>query len=652
MNVKINSNMIFFREKMFQLPRSIKGLISIVIDSIFIVVSFWLALALSFEQDIDIYSAIYWTLIAWVVSFTIFINVMLGIYLSVMRFLSSIAILAISLSVAMSCVIFELFALFFEANIPRSIPVVYGAFLLVLVGGSRLFIRRLANGFYKQKQSNVLIYGAGSSGIQLVNSLAKCSEYSPKVFVDDDKKLKGLIISNMRVYAPSDIEKLIAKHNIKRVLLALPSASKNDRARVLNSLEHINVEILTIPGMSDLVSGKAKIDDFVEVCIEDLLGRDVVPAKENLIHAEIKNKVVMVSGAGGSIGSELCRQIVQQKPTKLILFELSEFNLYAIHKELENYILHNELIVELFPVLGNVQNKFTTEKVLKSFKVQTVYHAAAYKHVPMVEGNVVEGVYNNVFGTLHLAQAAISASVETFVLISTDKAVRPTNVMGATKRMAELCLQALANSNKHNTRFCMVRFGNVLGSSGSVIPLFKSQIKQGGPITLTHKNITRYFMTIPEAAQLVIQAGAMGTGGDVFVLDMGESVKIYDLATKLIHLSGLHLIDERNPNGDISIIETGLRPGEKLYEELLIGDDVGKTEHERIMTAHEVFLPWVELKIILEKLRLACIDFDQVTIRDILLKAPTGFKPSDDICDYVYHQMPPVKATLSLVKSF
>ncbi len=577
---------------------------------------------------------------------------MLGIYLSVMRFLSSIAILAISLSVAMSCVIFELFSLFFEANIPRFVPVVYGSFLFFLVGGSRLFILRWVNIFYKQKQkqSNVLIYGAGASGIQLVNSLEKCSEYSPKFFVDDDKKLKGLIIGNMRVYAPSDIERLISKHNIKRILLALPSASKNDRARVLNSLEHIKVEILTIPSMSDLVSGKAKIDDFVEVCIEDLLGRDVVPAKENLIHAEIKNKVVMVSGAGGSIGSELCRQIIQQKPTKLILFELSEFNLYAIHKELENYILHNELIVELFPILGNVQNKFTTEKVLKSFKVQTVYHAAAYKHVPMVEGNVVEGVYNNIFGTLHLAQAAISASVETFVLISTDKAVRPTNVMGATKRMAELCLQALANSNKHNTRFCMVRFGNVLGSSGSVIPLFKSQIKQGGPITLTHKKITRYFMTIPEAAQLVIQAGAMGTCGDVFVLDMGEPVKIYDLATKLIHLSGLHLIDEGNPYGDISIVETGLRPGEKLYEELLIGDDAGKTEHERIMTAHEVFLPWVELKIILEKLRLACIDFDQVTIRDILLKAPTGFKPSDDICDYVYHQMLPVKATLSLVK--
>ena len=406
---------------MFQLPRSIKRLISIVIDSLSIVLSFWLALTLSFEQDIDIYNEIYWSVITVVIFSTIYINVILGIYLTVVRHLSTIYILYISLSVASSCVMFELFSLFFEARIPRYAPLIYGAILLVLIGGSRLFILRWANAFYKQKQSNVLIYGAGSSGIQLANSLAKCSEYSPKVFVDDDKKLKGLIISNMRVYAPSDIEKLIAKHNIKRVLLALPSASKNDRARVFNSLEHINVEILTIPGISDLVSGKAKIDDFVEVCIEDLLGRDVVPVKENLIHSEIKNKVVMVSGAGGSIGSELCRQIVQQKPTKLILFELSEFNLYAIHKELENYILHNELIVELFPVLGNVQNKFTTEKVLKSFKVQTVYHAAAYKHVPMVEGNVVEGVYNNVFGTLHLAQAAISASVETFVLYPLTK---------------------------------------------------------------------------------------------------------------------------------------------------------------------------------------------------------------------------------------
>lgn len=642
--------MILFREKIFLLPRSIKRLISIVIDSLSIILSFWLALTLSFEKSVDIYNVIYWTVITWVVCSTIYINVILGIYLSVVRHLSTIYILSIYLSVASSCVMFELFSLFFEANIPRYIPLVYGAILLVLIGGSRLFILKWAYGSYKK--TNVLIYGAGSSGIQLVNSLLKCSEYSPKVFVDDNKKLKGLIINNIRVYAPSEIERLVAKHNIKRVLLALPSASKADRTRILSSLEHIQIEVLTIPGMSDLVSGKAKIDDFVEVCIEDLLGRDVVPVKENLIHAEIKNKVVMVSGAGGSIGSELCRQITQQKPSKLILFELSEFNLYAIHKELENYILDNELVVELFPVLGNVQNKFATEKVLKSFKVQTVYHAAAYKHVPMVEGNVVEGVYNNVFGTLHLAQAAISASVETFVLISTDKAVRPTNVMGATKRMAELCLQALANSNKYNTRFCMVRFGNVLGSSGSVIPLFKSQIKQGGPITLTHKNITRYFMTIPEAAQLVIQAGAMGTGGDVFVLDMGESVKIYDLATKLIHLSGLQLIDKGNPNGDISIVETGLRPGEKLYEELLIGDDVGKTEHERIMTAHEVFLPWIELKVILEKLRLACLDSDQVTIRDLLLKAPIGFKPSDDICDYVYHQMPPVKETLRLVKSF
>ena len=648
----MNNKKNFYRHKFFQLPRSIKHVISVFMDSIFIVLSFWLALFLRFDNGLDIYNASYWTVITCVVPLTILTSVKLGLYRSVLRFLSLEAVTAIFSSVVISCVLLEFFSTFFDTNIPRSIPVVYGAFLLILLGGSRFVIRSWVSGFQRNKQSNVLIYGAGSSGIQLVNSLQNCADYSPKFFIDEDKKLTGLSISNIRVYAPSEIERLVAKHNITRVLLALPSASKSNRARIVNSLEHIKVEVLAIPNMTDLVSGKAKINDFVEVGIDDLLGRDVVPAKENLLHAEIKNKVVMVSGAGGSIGAELCRQIIQQKPTQLILFELSEFNLYTIHKELENYILHNNLTVELFPILGNVQNKFSTEKVLKSFNVQTIYHAAAYKHVPMVEGNVVEGVYNNVFGTLHLAQTAIAARVETFVLISTDKAVRPTNVMGTTKRMAELCLQALAKMPEHNTRFCMVRFGNVLGSSGSVIPLFKKQIKQGGPITLTHKDITRYFMTIPEAAQLVIQAGAMGTGGDVFVLDMGKSVKIYDLATKLIHLSGLHLIHAGNPEGDIAIVETGLRPGEKLYEELLIGDKIEKTTHERIMTAQEVFLPWIELKIILEKLRTACIDVDQQAIRRILLDAPTGFAPSDDICDYVYHQKPPVKASIKLVKNF
>ncbi|TWX72945.1 polysaccharide biosynthesis protein [Colwellia sp. C1TZA3] len=632
----------------FKLPRPIKRLISVFIDSFFIVSSFWFALFLRFENGIDIYNASYWTVIAWVIPFAIMINISLGLYRAVIRYLSSTAITAVCLSVVTSTIVLALSALFFEANIPRSTPIIFGSFLLILIGGSRLMVRSWASRLSKNNKINVLVYGAGTEGIQLVNSLIKCSQYLPKFFIDDNKKLKGLIINNMRVYQPSDIERLIVKYDIKRILLALPSNSRSNRARILNSLAHIKVEILAMPVMSDLVSGKIKIDDFVEVNIEDLLGRDTVPAKASLLNANIKNKVVMVTGAGGSIGAELCRQIILQAPTKLILFEASEANLYLIHKELENYIFNNNLTVELFPILGRVQNKLVSEKVLKNFKVQTVYHAAAHKHVPMVEGNVVEGVNNNVFGTLHLAQAAIAADVDTFVLISTDKAVRPTNVMGATKRMAELCLQALANNN-HHTRFCMVRFGNVLGSSGSVIPLFKSQIKQGGPITLTHKDITRYFMTIPEAAQLVIQAGAMGKGGDVFVLDMGKSVKIYDLATKLINLSGLQLINKKNPYGDIAIIETGLRPGEKLYEELLIGDDVGKTEHERIMSAHEVFLPWSELNVVLEKLQLACINFDQHSIRDILLNAPTGFAPSDGICDYLYHQTQQSKARLKQV---
>lgn len=623
----------------FLLPRPIKRLISIFVDSIFIISAFWFALFLRLGSGVDIYNADYWALIACIVPFSIVVNINLGLYRAVIRFLNSTAIIAVTVSVLLSFIILALSALVLEISVPRSIPIIYGAFLFVLIGGSRFAVRSFVSNFSSYKKINVLIYGAGSSGVQLVNALSNGEQYSPVCLVDDNKKLHGLTINGKRVYAPKEIERLVAKHNIKRILLAIPSASKNERARILNFLQQANIEVLAIPGMVDLVSGRAKIDDFVEVSIEDLLGRDTVPPNKDLMHADIKDKVVMVTGAGGSIGAELCRQIIHQKPTKLVLFEASEFNLYTIHKELENYTAKNGLDVKIFPVLGKVQNKLVSEKVLQSFKVQTVYHAAAYKHVPIVEGNVVEGIFNNVFGTLYLAQAAISAGIETFVLISTDKAVRPTNVMGTTKRMAELCLQALANKKGHSTRFCMVRFGNVLGSSGSVIPLFKSQIQQGGPITLTHKDITRYFMTIPEAAQLVIQAGALGMGGDVFVLDMGKSVKIYDLATKLIHLSGLQLKHEGNPDGDIAIVETGLRPGEKLYEELLIGGDVGKTGNERIMTASEVFLPWSELSLILDDLNSACIDFNQDAIRDILLNAPTGFTPTDDICDYIYHEM-------------
>jgi FlaA1/EpsC-like NDP-sugar epimerase len=417
----------------------------------------------------------------------------------------------------------------------------------------------------------------------------------------------------------------------------MPSASRTRRKEVLSKIAPLGVQVLTIPGMADVVQGKINLETFKEVGVEDLLGRDAVEPKHDLMHADIADKVVMVTGAGGSIGSELCRQIIRLEPTKLVLFELSEFALYSIEKELSEYTQQHDLAIELIPLLGSVQRINRTETVMKSFAVQTVYHTAAYKHVPLVEHNVVEGVRNNIFGTYYTARAAINANVETFVLISTDKAVRPTNIMGTTKRMAELVLQALAKTQS-TTRFCMVRFGNVLGSSGSVVPLFRKQIKGGGPVTLTHPDITRYFMTIPEASQLVIQAGAMGKGGDVFVLDMGDSVKILDLAQKIIHLSGYSLKDSDNPTGDIEIKCTGLRPGEKLYEELLIGNNVSGTSHERIMTADEEMLDWPELEVLLTKLDDACHAFDHELIRELLLNAPTGFNPTDGICDLVWQE--------------
>lgn len=622
-------------DKIFHLPRPIKRLISVSMDSLFVLCAFWLAMFFRAGYNVDdTYS--YWILLSIVIITSILVNATFGLYHSVVRYLGAKTIAVVALSVFISTCVLVLCSIFFDLFVPRSIPVIYFTFLLVLMGGSRLVLYNWAHRVIKSSKLNVIIFGAGAAGIQLVNSLKKSVEYNPVAFIDDNIELQGLSINSIKVYHRKHIEKLIKKYNVQRILLALPSVGKSETAKLLNELESFKLQVLGIPGVADLVSGKSKIDDFTEVSIEDLLGRDSVKPNAELLHADIESKVVMVTGAGGSIGSELCRQIVNQRPQAMVLFELTEFALYSIHKELENVISSSGLNIELYPILGSVAKQVHVESVMESFQVETVYHAAAYKHVPLVEYNVIEGISNNIFGTLNCAQAAINANVKTFVLISTDKAVRPTNVMGASKRMAELCLQALADKTSHSTRFCMVRFGNVLGSSGSVVPLFKTQIAKGGPITLTHKDITRYFMTIPEAAQLVIQAGAMGMGGDVFVLDMGKPVKIYDLASKLIHLSGLHLIHPGNPNGDIAIKETGLRPGEKLYEELLIGDDVEKTGNERIMTASEVFLPWNELKLLLDDLMLSCNNFDLDSIRDILLNAPTQFNPSDGICDLVY----------------
>ena len=626
-----------FLQRIFSLPRPQKRLVSLFVDSFFLVFAFWAALLVRLDDISVLSNATFWIVISIVLPISLVLFAKLGLYRAVLRYMGLQALFAIVIGVAVSTITLVLVSFYAEANIPRTVPLIYAAFSLVFIGGSRTIIRSIVGSGMKRTGEPVIIYGAGVSGRQLLTSLVQSHEYHPFAFVDDDVSLHGTVIQGVHVHSPSIIRKLIKQKSVTKVLLAMPSATRAKRQAILTRLEPLAIQILTIPAMADLVNGTKLYSDIKEVEIDDLLGRDAVNPREDLLSANIKDKVVMVTGAGGSIGSELCRQILKQSPKKLVLFELSEFALYAIDRELNATAKELGLNVRILPIMGSVQRENRVQAVMESFGVQTVYHAAAYKHVPLVEHNVVEGVRNNVFGTLYTARAAIAAKVETFVLVSTDKAVRPTNVMGTTKRMAELVLQALSREN-NKTRFCMVRFGNVLGSSGSVVPLFRTQIANGGPVTVTHPEITRFFMTIPEASQLVIQAGAMGKGGDVFVLDMGKSVKIVDLAKKMIRLSGYEVRSEKNPEGDIAIEFSGLRPGEKLYEELLIGDDVTGTEHERIMTANELYLTWSEYSVILDRLDLACHQFNHEAIRDILLKTPTGFAPTDGICDLVYQQ--------------
>ena len=624
-----------FMQFLFSLSRTRKRIVSVIIDSVFVVLAFWLAM-LARIDNVDILADLrYWGVVAIVCPISILVFVKLGLYRAILRYMGVQALTAILFGALASTVLLVIASYFVQIGIPRTVPVIYVAFALILIGGSRAIVRSVIGSGMKKEGESVVIYGAGVSGRQLVTSLTQSHEYRPFAFVDDDYSLHGTVIQGVHVHSPSIIKKLIETKDITKVLLALPTASHSRRKQILAMLEPLSVQVLTLPSTADLVSGDKTYSDIKEVEVEDLLGRDAVAPDDDLLSANIKNKVVMVTGAGGSIGSELCRQIIKQNPKKLVLFELSEFGLYSIDKELAEITKALGISLEILPMLGSVQRENRVQAVMESFGVQTVYHAAAYKHVPLVENNVVEGVRNNVFGTMYTARAAIAAKVETFVLISTDKAVRPTNIMGTTKRMAELSLQALSKE-PHSTRFCMVRFGNVLGSSGSVVPLFRKQIASGGPVTVTHPEITRFFMTIPEASQLVIQAGAMGKGGDVFVLDMGSPVKITELATKMIHLSGFELKDEENPDGDIAINFSGLRPGEKLYEELLIGDNVTGTDHERIMTAHEAMLPWEQFEKILDCLDNACHVFDHEKIREILLATPTGFNPTDGICDLVW----------------
>ncbi|TQQ48043.1 polysaccharide biosynthesis protein [Vibrio cholerae] len=628
-----------YLKKILRLSRPKKRFLSVTIDVIFITLSFYLAFWARLGRSISLLDSNYILIVLGTTCITIYAFTRLGLYRAILRYLTFHALAVVSIGTVISAVSVAVLAFYFDASIPRSVPIIYAAFLCLLCGGARLIVKVLVTQVNKKGSKPVLIYGAGSAGRQLAIALRNSDTHKVVGFVDEDKTLTGTILMGITVYYVQSIDKLVRKHKVQQILLAIPSATRARRKSILDSLVNLPAEVLTVPDMKDIIDGKAKIDELKDVAIDDLLGRDSVVPHQILMEANIKNKIVMVTGAGGSIGSELCRQIVRQKPKALLLFELSEFGLYQIDRELKQLMESEGLHVEIIPLLGSVQRINRLVVTMKSFKVQTVYHAAAYKHVPLVEYNVVEGVRNNVFGTYYAAQAAIEAGVESFVLISTDKAVRPTNVMGTTKRMAELGLQALAeqeNRKAKGTRFCMVRFGNVLGSSGSVVPLFKRQIEAGGPITVTHPDIIRYFMTIPEAAQLVIQAGAMGKGGDVFVLDMGEPVRITDLAVNLIQLSGLEVKDEQHPYGDIAIEFTGLRPGEKLYEELLIGDNVGKTAHERIMTANERYLPLAEFEQLLNDLDEACHAFNHERIRELLLEAPTDFNPTDGIGDLVW----------------
>ena len=601
------------------LPRRYKQAIAVVTDYVLLLFAFWSALALRFDTFAPELAPYRWQMFAApLLAIPVFIR--LGLYRAVIRFMEDRVVYVVAGGVTISVLLLAAPLTFLNApQVSRGVLAIYWLLAILYVGATRFLARSWFRHAERRrgKRRRVAIYGAGSAGTQLVYALRAGREYWPVLFFDDSPALQKTEVAGLRVHSLAELESVIAAQAVDEVLLAIPSASRAQRLAIIDRLEGLRCKVKIVPGMVDVVNGNVAIDAIREVEIEDLLGRESVAPDKGLLGRCITGKVVMVSGAGGSIGSELCRQIVRAGPSRLVLLELSEFALYSIEQELVAACARMNANIELVPLLGSVMHRHRIETAMRAFGVHTVYHAAAYKHVPLVEHNPIEGIRNNSVGTRRMAEAALAAGVETFVLVSTDKAVRPTNVMGASKRLAELVLQALARRSR-TTRFCMVRFGNVLGSSGSVVPLFRKQIAAGGPITLTHPEITRYFMTIPEAAQLVIQAGSMGVGGEVYVLDMGQPVKIIDLAQRMIHLSGLEVRDEDNPDGDIAIEVTGLRPGEKLYEELLIGENVEGTTHPLIMRAYEHELPWGVLVERLGQLELACKAFDYEKVLALL----------------------------------
>lgn len=578
-----------------------------------------------------------------------------GLYRAVFRYTGVAAMVTMGKAVALYAVVFFLLLVWLAMpGVPRSVGLLQPLLFLLLVGGSRIFARfwltQIVSDGRQANVSRLLIYGGGAAGAQIADVLLRKKQLALIGFVDDDPQLRGKTINGQRVYSTAEMDALVARYAVTDVLLAMPRLTRGRRNEIISTLRKYQVHVRSLPDMADLAQGKVTVSDIRELEIADLLGREPVPPNPALISRNIRGKVVCVTGAGGSIGSELCRQILAVKPAKLLLLDHGEYNLYSTHAELERKLAEMGLDTELIPLLGSVRDFERIRQVCTIWRPHTIYHAAAYKHVPLVEQNPAIGIGNNVFGTLNVARAAMESGVADFVLISTDKAVRPTNIMGATKRLAEMILQALAAapsavfgelprsgvSAPVRTRFSMVRFGNVLGSSGSVVPLFRQQIKDGGPLTVTDSDVTRYFMTIPEAAQLVVQAAAMAEGGDVFVLDMGEPVRIIDLAYRIVELSGLKIRDHEHPDGDIEISVTGLRPGEKLYEELLIGEDPQPTAHPRIMKAHEDFLPWDRLQAELQRLSVALELNDVGTIKNILQKLVAGYEPAPNVVDWVY----------------
>lgn len=629
-----------FQTRILHLPRAAKRAIALVADAIACVGTVLLAFFLRLDHWI-IPQGPQWLALFASLIFAIPLFITNGLYRAIFRYSGWPALGALVRAGGLYALAYAtVFTVIGVTTVPRTVGIIQPILLIVVIGMMRVGVRFALGGGYlallrNGERRRVLIYGAGGAGRQLAAAIANSTDMYVVGFIDDDALLHGSVLNGKAIYAPNNMKELTERLGVSDVLLAMPSASRRRRSEILHTLKASHVTVRMLPAVADLANGSIAVGDLKELEIEDLLGRDPVPPNQILLAKNVTAKTVLVTGAGGSIGSELCRQILDLRPTTLLLLEMGEFALYSIHNELEGRLRDQDLTTSIIPLLASVADRNRMKLILETWRPDTVYHAAAYKHVPLVEHNPVEGVRNNVFGTLVAAEAAMDAGVRDFVLISTDKAVRPTNVMGTTKRLAELILQALAD-RQATTRFSMVRFGNVLGSSGSVVPLFRHQVRNGGPVTITHPDVTRYFMTIREAAQLVIQAGAMAHGGDVFVLDMGEPVRIADLARNMIELSGLSVRDADNPDGDIEIAVVGLRPGEKLYEELLIGDNPLPTHHERIMKAHDDFVTWDELAKRLDQFKRDVEGNDVVALRQHLQDVVHEFRPSDDLVDLIH----------------